>query len=397
MVYAAYYVNLVVTAEPALEGHDQQAWLQRLAAEHDNIRTVLAWSCTTPTGTELGLRLAGALAGFWWRRGFNHEARRWSERLLAQPGGSVAARAKALLSLADMVSVLDEYALATRLFDESLALFRELDDHAGIARTLLEQGRNLRLQGDYRRAMPLEEKSLALFQTLQDRDGVMAALLSLGDVALDQGDLERAQLRFGEAKALSLELGNTDAVAWANVNLGCTAHARGDDVEARRLLEESLAQFREVDDRWGLAAVFQTLGDVARAQGEIAQAADLLRDCLTLAVELASPASIADAFAGLVGVAATAGQAERAARLCGQVAALLAANDLAQSPINCATYDRNVAVARAQLDEPNWAAAWEEGRAMSLEQAVAYTVCDEDVTLSRHQSPADGVGLDENV
>ena len=369
--HAAYYVTLVETAEPALEGPEQQAWLQRLAAEHDNIRAVLAWSCTTPATTELGLRLAGALHGFWWRRNFQREARGWLERLLAQGGGSVRARATALLNLAGMASVLTEYALATRLYDECLACFRALDDRVGIASTLLAQGRNLRKQGDYGRATLLDEESLALFQTLQDRGGVADALLSLGDVALDQGDLDRAQLRFGEAKALYLELGSPDGVAWASFSLGLTAHAAGDEVEARRLLEESLAQLHGVDNHGGFALVFQSLGYVAHVQGEIERAADLFRKSIPLAV---SPKTLSDTFAGLVGVAAKSGQWKRAACLGGSVAAMLTAGEFTLSPIARARYDQDVAAARAQLDKTTFEAAWAEGKAMSLEQAIAFAM-----------------------
>ena len=371
--HAAYFLNLAETAESELEGNDQQAWLQRLGADHDNMRAVLAWSCTTPATTELGLRVAVALDGFWWRRDFHREARRWLERLLTQGGGSVRIRTKALLNLAGTVRVMDEYALATRLYDESLAYFRQLDDRGGIANTLVDQGRLLRLQGDYARALPLEEEGLAIYQALHDRVGVVGALLSLGDVALDQGDLDRARLHFGEAKRLSEEMGNTDSSAWATVNLGVIAHAGGDDRQATLSLKESLAQFRAVDGRGGIVHVFQALGYVAHGQGDVEQATDLFRDSLRLAAEMVSPSLIADILVGFVRVAA-AGQPERAARLSGSLAAVLTALEIGLSPIARSGYDRDIAVARAQLDEATFAAAEAEGRAMTLEQAIAYAL-----------------------
>ena len=39
-------------------------------------------------------------------------------------------------------------------------------------------------------------------------------------------------------------------------------------------------------------------------------------------------------------------------------------------------HDRVVANARAQLDEATWETAWAEGRAMTLEQAIAYALED---------------------
>jgi hypothetical protein len=37
-------------------------------------------------------------------------------------------------------------------------------------------------------------------------------------------------------------------------------------------------------------------------------------------------------------------------------------------------YERYLASARAQLDEAAWEAAWQEGQAMTLEQAVEYAL-----------------------
>jgi hypothetical protein len=43
-------------------------------------------------------------------------------------------------------------------------------------------------------------------------------------------------------------------------------------------------------------------------------------------------------------------------------------------PADRAEYDRNVAAARAHLPATAFAAAWAEGQAMSLEQAVTYAL-----------------------
>ena len=37
-------------------------------------------------------------------------------------------------------------------------------------------------------------------------------------------------------------------------------------------------------------------------------------------------------------------------------------------------YERNLAAARAQLDEVTWQTAWAEGQAMTQEQAIAYAL-----------------------
>jgi DNA-binding NarL/FixJ family response regulator len=49
--------------------------------------------------------------------------------------------------------------------------------------------------------------------------------------------------------------------------------------------------------------------------------------------------------------------------------------------------ERDIAAARAQLDAATWEAAWAEGRAMSLEQAIAYAL--EDAALPDRTDPLD--------
>ena len=82
--HATYYVHLAEHAAPHLWGPDQAAWMERLEAEHDNLRAVLAWSRTPVGEAALGLRLAAALHEFWYWGGYISEGRAWLEGVLAR-------------------------------------------------------------------------------------------------------------------------------------------------------------------------------------------------------------------------------------------------------------------------------------------------------------------------
>src|SRR5215207_1559152 len=95
-LHARYFLALAEEAEPRLRGPEDVEWLERLEAEHDNLRAALSWALERGEA-ELALRLAGALWRFWEARGLYSEGHRWLEEALAKANGaSAAARAKAL-------------------------------------------------------------------------------------------------------------------------------------------------------------------------------------------------------------------------------------------------------------------------------------------------------------
>ena len=95
-VHAEYFLTLAEEAYPELRGPDQLEWLERLEAEHDNMRAALSWALERKEA-EVALRLGGALWWFWSVRGYHSEGRRWLEAALAIEGrGSPEVRAMAL-------------------------------------------------------------------------------------------------------------------------------------------------------------------------------------------------------------------------------------------------------------------------------------------------------------
>jgi predicted ATPase len=132
--HAGYFVALTEAAEPHIIGTDQAAWLNRLEAEHDNLRAALEW-LLKHREVEAGLRLAGVLWIFWNVRGYRSEGRRWLEEALERSeGATTAMRAKALNGAGGLAYSQGDYAQATALYEQSLALWQELGDLQGRAR-----------------------------------------------------------------------------------------------------------------------------------------------------------------------------------------------------------------------------------------------------------------------
>jgi predicted ATPase/class 3 adenylate cyclase len=390
--HADYFLRLAETAEPELLGPAQRMWLDKLEADIDNLRAALAWSLSVQgVATEdsreaigLALRLATAVGHFWTARNRQREGRTWLERIFERSQALAIAlpslvHAQALSLVGYIATAQTDVDRATTVLEESLALYRDAEDEAGIAEALLYLGRNARMRQDYQRAEQLEVESLMHFRRLRIAWGTALALLSLGDVALEQGLLEHSTAYLQEALALTQDTGLVDHGGWVLYNLGRTAYLQGDYSGALAWLEKGLALFRDLDYTLGVEGTLIELGRAAHAQGYCVQAAQHLIESLALMSEKRFPLSpIADCLDGLAGVAGAQGQPERAVRLFGAAEALRESAGNMLWPAYRTAYDRDVALARAQFDDATFTAAWAAGRAMTLEQAIAYALSDED-------------------
>ena len=421
--HAAWCLALAEDARPELDGAEQVRWLGRLETEHDNLRAALGWLREQGNAQD-GLRCGAALAPFWLRRGHLAEGREQLRALLALPGAAslTAQRAAVLSAAAVLAEAQSDFAAAQAAGEEALTLWRHLGNRPGAARTLL---RLAIIAKPIERETALAAESLALFREAGDRREIANALADIAGIARDRGDLGRARALLEESLALFQELGDPVAVAWPLTGLGLLAWFEGDDRRAQRLLDESLAVFREAADRRGLTWVLNTLGFVARTQGELERSAalheealaltratgdrrqtaymlaslgDTARDAgkldeararyvaaLTTSRELATQWGLAWCLEGMADLAASQGDAIRAVRILGAATALRDAYDLPMMPVYHSRRDRIVNGARKDLGSAAFAAAWDEGQAMLLDDAIAEAISDPVATDTKEQ------------
>jgi predicted ATPase len=202
------------------------------------------------------------------------------------------------------------------------------------------------------------------------------ALNGAGVLAYGQGECEAARALHEESLAIKREIGDQRGIASSLNNLGSVAFNQGEYEAARALHEESLAIEREIGDQQGIALSLNNLGLMAKEQGDYAAARALYEESLAIFREIGDQQGVAYNLEGLAAVVAALGQPGRAARLFGAAEALRAAIGAPLAPNEQAEYDRDVAVARAALDEAAFAAAWAQGRALSLEQAITLALGD---------------------
>ena len=142
----------------------------------------------------------------------------------------------------------------------------------------------------------------------------------------------------------------------------------------RRLFGESLAILRPSGDRWAAAHPIAGLAHLALARGDTARAAALYREALRARVELGDARSIPLCLDGLAWVACAEGGFERAAHLLGAQAALRERVGAIVPPTVRPVHDSTIAKIHASLGETVFATLWQEGRSMSLAQAISYAL-----------------------
>ena len=212
--HARYYLDLIETAEPSFFGATRMILLPRLKVEHDNLRAALR-SALSSGETVLALRLAGALAWFWYDHGHVSEGRRWLEAVLSTAEAAPpAAMVKALIGAGGLAHRQFDLHAATQQLEAGLRLSRVLGDDWSSALALINLGLVAHDQGDYERARLLHEESLGLCRAAGNIWGIGTSLSNLGWAALFAGDLERARAFAQEALAVRRELGDRLGIAY---------------------------------------------------------------------------------------------------------------------------------------------------------------------------------------
>jgi predicted ATPase/DNA-binding SARP family transcriptional activator len=281
--HAAHFLEIAEAAESGLTGPDQAEWLRRLDGDHGNLLAALAWY-SSRRETDSELRLAAALARFWYIRGHLAEGSLLLEDAIRRAGdqGDPSCLAKAFRAGSSLAVLQGDYGRARDLSERGLASYRQLDDDVGIARSLSNLGAILHAEGEPDLAIEVLDESVSRSETISDARLRALALNNRGDVALSQSDWATAQTCFSQSLALLRSLDDSANIARSLYNLGAVALGRRQFGEAARLLHESLLLSYELGDQEDIVWCLVGLGMVANRGGASRDAALLLQTALSL-------------------------------------------------------------------------------------------------------------------
>jgi predicted ATPase len=338
--HAGYYAGVAERASDQMDGPAQLTVLDRLEAEHDNLRAALAWSLETPAAGRagrldravIGLRLVQALSPFWYQRGHATEGRRWLQRAMDLASGDGGAPlAKVAHGLGVLMDQQGEPDAARRLFERSLAIWRELGDRG-------QQARQLN---------------------------------SLGITYRHLGQLATARAFLEEAVALNRETGDMARLADSLANLGQLESSLGRWDRAMEVIQEALVLDRQYGSPYGVAVDQHSLALATLRAGRPREARDLVCDMLDYVASSGNTAFFVNTLELAAVIAGALDDHPLAARLLGAAQTIRRESGMQITQPEAALLDELLAPARASVTPQEWDTEEAAGRALSQPEALA--------------------------
>ena len=332
--HLAYFLDFAGQAEQALRGPAQPQWLNRLNSMHANLRVALDWAIETGQ-TESALEMARRLWWFWSKRSEFSEGRQWLKRVISLPDAS---------------------------------LFPNL-----YAEVLTQLAHHTCLQFGAKEAKPFVEQAVAIARTAEDRQTLANALMVLGITLAYEEHFEVAQAALEESIALFEQMQDPWGTAVARMSLGYAAVNKDERATALPLMQAALLAFRDLGDQYFQSVCLYETGHLRAKQGEWEEGLAELRESLELSRELGSKYEIAAGLLRLAESEQYRGGSARAVRL------YCAARNVYDSigawhPDEDLKLEKYLAACRDSLGASAFEEVLAEGRAMTLEQAIAYAL-----------------------
>ncbi|HEX9840374.1 MAG TPA: tetratricopeptide repeat protein [Anaerolineales bacterium] len=379
-----FFLEFAERPESYMNGPQELEWRMLLDEEYDNLRTGLEWAMENDVVKVL--RLGGALHLFWERHGYEVEGRRIINQVLARaktlpPAEGEAARrrtfyqAKALHALGRLNFGQGDNLGALKALEESANLLRQIGEKRVLAQALSFIAIARVALGNVEAAYVAVEEAVALAREAGDKVTLGLALTFMGGIiALTQHDLQTMRRYHEEGIQLLRETGSHWQTAMTAFGFASFTASQGNYAEARSQFEACIPLFTELKDRHRLGMVYSELAHLERQQGHFAQAKTLYRETIQEWQKIGHRAAIAHQLECFAFIAKAQEEDQRAARLFGAAEILRENINIPMMPAERPEYDREVNDLRANMDEAAFAKAWAEGRAMTMEQAIAYTL-----------------------
>ena len=275
--HASAMLSLAEDVASTLTGANAREQLDKLDAEHDDLREALRYAIAE-RNVATAMPLLAALWRFWQMRGHLSEGRRMADQVLALPGtrDEVHLCIHALEAAGGIAYWQGDLTSARRLYTEAVDLSRCHGSQQELANSLYNLSfADSVTNTDQTSARRWAEESLALSQDLQDHAGMARALFALGNAAYFQDDVTAARDALAKCLALAPDSNSDFLERWASYELGMVEQQLGRPRQAEELYRCACRGFSAAGDFGGTVMTLNALADVAMLRHDVARAARL--------------------------------------------------------------------------------------------------------------------------
>jgi tetratricopeptide (TPR) repeat protein len=287
----------------------------------------------------------------------------------------LAARARALRGLVRLYLSLGDNASAKRAAEESVALYRQSQDRRGLSFALVVLAYPLEFLGERVRAEAVLRESNAIARAEGDVYLICRSLNILARVIGDlHHDLDLSQRYVEESLRLAKEAGlrNQEAQAWEI--LGIIAMHAGDYAAARAHLKESVRAYQEVGATFNVILEKSNLAHLERQLGNYDSALEYYRETIVAFRDIAQMGAVSHQLECFGFIALAQDQGERALQLLGAASALREKGGTPMTPDEQIYFDERLKELREKMDSMKFDSLWSQGRALTMESAIAYAL-----------------------
>jgi predicted ATPase/class 3 adenylate cyclase len=384
--HLAHFLEIGRRAEEKFGTEQRLGWVNRLEVEHDNLRSAIGWGLENDPAS--ALHMACSLANFWLSRSYMSEGCNWCQSAISRVEGLSLTgpdidqtRARAYSALAMLSINRGEHQAGQIAARKGVALARQLDDPLQLVRALNFLGMSSAFSGDETLAFASLHESEDLCRKFGYKDELAGVLQSLAYATMEiRGSEAAEELQSYMEESLALfqgSLGPESAVRAEGI-LAQLAFYRGDLSEARKHADLMLDLHREMGDRLSVTGHQSEMAHVARRMGNFQEALALYHETLPEWQEIGHRGAVAHQLECFGFIAKAQEQGERAVKLLSAAEALRTASKSPRTPQEGIEYDREVAGLRAGMDEKEFDLLWEEGKSMTMEQAVDFALGEND-------------------
>jgi predicted ATPase/class 3 adenylate cyclase len=265
-----FYMAMAEEAELKLQGPEQGVWIERLEAEHDNFRAVLE----TTYDDDLGLRVSGSLALFWYRRGYFQEGGALVARQLERHGEAPPLIEMTAINCAGIMALHGgELESAKRHFEAALVISREIKDDRNIAGLLHNIALVASSKGDFESSERDLIEALEIYTRLGTQEKNRARLLvNLANLFLKRKESHRAKEVAEQAVEVLLRVPDPAVLGNAYQILATAETLLGNLDAARGIAMRALDIAGGDGDGFGFAHALSVFAEIDEAAGDLKSA-----------------------------------------------------------------------------------------------------------------------------